>query len=200
MTPEEIIAKAVGMMPIAGKHVVENLDANGYEVVKKSENARLREALPEARTDLMIVAENALAAAKTDPRWEGVYDKLMARVRECDKALAGQPVQITAEERRFPIQPTKGNPAPLSVPWSVAEIAYSQYRAKWRGTQTLERLAERGGFSSREMDHFYPGWRDCSAEEMRERAARFVAALQYLSAPDRLAAAEGIRNLSAERE
>jgi len=56
----------------------------------EAEVLRLREALTEARTDLMICADNVRDAAKTDPRWEGVADKLMARVAECDKALKGE--------------------------------------------------------------------------------------------------------------
>ena len=50
--------------------------------------AELVEALEEARTDLMIAAGNARTAAKTDVRWEGVYDKLMARVAQADAVLA----------------------------------------------------------------------------------------------------------------
>ena len=55
----------------------------------EAEILRLREALGEARIDLMLCADNARDAAKTDPRWEGVAEKLMARVAECDKALNG---------------------------------------------------------------------------------------------------------------
>lgn len=50
--------------------------------------AEVREALAECRTDLMIAADNAIDAAKTDPRWEGVGAKLRTRVRQADAALA----------------------------------------------------------------------------------------------------------------
>lgn len=46
------------------------------------------EALKEARTDLMIAADNARHAAKTDARWDGVDEKLMARVRLIDAVIA----------------------------------------------------------------------------------------------------------------
>ncbi len=40
----------------------------------------------------------------------------------------------------------------FSIPWSVAEVAYRSYRDKWgRGNQSLERLAQRGGFGRDEL-------------------------------------------------
>jgi len=48
----------------------------------------LEAALRECRTDLMIAAGNADDAARTDPRWDGVGEKLRVRVREADAALA----------------------------------------------------------------------------------------------------------------
>lgn len=49
-------------------------------------------------------------------------------------------------ERRFPIQGVEtytGKPA--SIPWEMAEEIYKEYSAQFSG-QTLERMAERGGF------------------------------------------------------
>lgn len=40
---------------------------------------------------------------------------------------------------------------PLTVPWSVAEAAYAVYSARYGGSQSLERLAERGGFGRDEL-------------------------------------------------
>jgi hypothetical protein len=48
----------------------------------------LEAALRECRTDLMIAAGNADDAARTEPRWDGVGEKLRVRVREADAALA----------------------------------------------------------------------------------------------------------------
>ena len=45
-------------------------------------------AVKDARTDLMICADNVRYAAKTDPRWEGTAEVLMARCRQIDAALA----------------------------------------------------------------------------------------------------------------
>ena len=37
------------------------------------------------------------------------------------------------------------------VPHVVAEEAYKEYKARYGGSQTLERLGERGGFGSSEL-------------------------------------------------
>lgn len=78
-------------------------------------------------------------------------------------------------ERRFPIQGetrpvwATGGPErrqmmqnfmPLTIPWAVAEMAYQSYSA-WFGTeQSLERLAERGGFGREELLVLLAGDRD----------------------------------------
>ena len=66
-------------------------------------------------------------------------------------------------DRRFPIQgrwkPGGGDPYG-DVPWAVAELAYAAYSARYGRDQSLERLAERGGFGHEEMDQFAPGWRE----------------------------------------
>ena len=68
---------------------------------------------------------------------------------------------ISATKReRFPVSSVLGNPAPTSCSWEAAGIAYSQYSARFGKDQSLERLAERGGFSANEMDEYYPGWRE----------------------------------------
>jgi hypothetical protein len=73
--------------------------------------------------------------------------------------------------RMFQLQPAnRGYPraaAPLSVPWSVADKAYGVYASRYGRSQSLERLAERGGFAVEEMDELYPPWR----EEVSEIAA-----------------------------
>ena len=64
-------------------------------------------------------------------------------------------------ERIFPIQPFRGAaPHPTSIPWSIADKAHSVYRARHGSNQSLERIAERGGFGPTEMDDLLPGWRD----------------------------------------
>lgn len=70
-------------------------------------------------------------------------------------------VQAARGNRMFPIQSERGaQPHPTQIPWSVADRAYSVYRAKYGSEQSLERLAERGGFGPGEMDIFLPGWRE----------------------------------------
>lgn len=66
----------------------------------------------------------------------------------------------TLTERWFPLQSEReyAKPQRTSIPWSVAEIAYGAYAAKYGRSQSLERLAERGGFYPSEMDVLYPAW------------------------------------------
>jgi hypothetical protein len=76
----------------------------------------------------------------------------------------------------FPIQTERGaKPHPLKIPWSVAEKAYSVY-AVLHGSQSLQRLAERGGFGPSEMDTLHPTWRE-EASEIAQQAEQ-IAALQ----------------------
>lgn len=70
--------------------------------------------------------------------------------------MPDQPLLSMLDERMFPIQAEmdKDNrvrrPAGC-VPWGIAEAAYATY-SKWYGKdQSLERLAERGGFGWSEL-------------------------------------------------
>jgi hypothetical protein len=66
-----------------------------------------------------------------------------------------------SEARMFPIQSERGaRPHPLLIPWSIAELAYSVYSARYGRSQSLEDLARRGGFGPGEMDMFLPDWRE----------------------------------------
>ena len=73
--------------------------------------------------------------------------------------------------RRFPIQQetrTVGWGATVAiqrnksftVPWSVAEEAYKVYAARYGTQQSLDRLAERGGFGARELLWLLSGGKD----------------------------------------
>lgn len=79
------------------------------------------------------------------------------------------------DERMFPIQAAPrgyaGAAAPLSVPWSVAEKAYGVYASRYGRSQSLDRMAERGGFGVTEMDDLYPAWREEVSEITHLRAA-----------------------------
>lgn len=62
--------------------------------------------------------------------------------------------------KMFPIQMERdADPHPVRVPWNVAELAYSVYAGRYGTSQSLERLAQRGGFAPSEMDNFLPDWR-----------------------------------------
>lgn len=62
------------------------------------------------------------------------------------------------DTRPFPIQGGgsvrgKGELGPTVIPWWLAEVAYEYYHSRWPG-QSLERLAERGGFGREELIGF----------------------------------------------
>lgn len=81
--------------------------------------------------------------------------------------------QTLTTEQTFPIQCEPGSlPHPTRIPWSVADRAYSVYAARHGRSQSLERLAERGGFGPSEMDDYLPGWRDECSEIVALRAER----------------------------
>lgn len=83
---------------------------------------------------------------------------------KCPPALC-QCSHHTASERSaprtFPIQVERGaEPHPLTVPWAVAELAYSVYAQRFGTSQSLDYIAARGGFGATEMDRLLPGWRN----------------------------------------
>lgn len=87
----------------------------------------------------------------------------------CPDCQAEEP---EASEKRFPLLGNQVNIG--SIPWWVAEQAYMIYANKYGDQQSLERLAERGGFGIEEMDEFYPEWRtkcsiiDSQAAELKK--------------------------------
>lgn len=76
-----------------------------------------------------------------------------------------------SEHKMFPLQTSRHAPTgPRQIPWSVAEIAYGEYSRRYGTGQSLQRLAERGGFGWCEMDEFHPKWREEVSEIMALRA------------------------------
>ena len=63
-------------------------------------------------------------------------------------------------DKTFPVSRGGYASSKIQIPWKVAERAYAEYSRRFGTYQSLERLAERGGFSEFEMDVFYPGWRE----------------------------------------
>ena len=59
----------------------------------------------------------------------------------------------------FPLQPSAGALGPIKIPWEIAEEAYGAYCREVGNNQSLERIAQRGGFYWDEMDWLLPGWR-----------------------------------------
>lgn len=69
-------------------------------------------------------------------------------------------------DKTFPILSGGGR----HIPWIVAEKAYWEYAKRYGTGQSIERIAERGGFAESELDGLYPDWRTESdeVEKMRD--------------------------------
>jgi hypothetical protein len=53
-------------------------------------------------------------------------------------------------DKKFPIQASDGVRG-IKIPWELAEEAYEEYSKRYGTSQSLERLAERGGFGVEEI-------------------------------------------------
>lgn len=75
------------------------------------------------------------------------------------------------QQRYFPLlSEREAAPHPRRIPWGVADEAYAAYAARHGTGQSLERIAERGGFAPCEMDELLPGWRmKARVEELLRR-------------------------------
>ena len=112
------------------------------QAIAEAELKELKDATPMTRGEVMCRRE--IQSLK------GEISKLQAE----NEKLKQQPGPT---ERRFPLLSDKGNIG--SIPWWVAEQAYMVYADKYGDEQSLERLAERGGFGIEEMNEFYPEWK-----------------------------------------
>jgi len=72
-------------------------------------------------------------------------------------------IQEAMSTREFPMQ---GGP---SIPWSLAEQIYERYAAKQGRSQSLERLAERGGFGWAEVEYIWNGHKENTNNVLRKR-------------------------------
>ncbi|AMV25489.1 hypothetical protein VT84_13910 [Gemmata sp. SH-PL17] len=91
--------------------------------------------------------------------------------------------EVIKKERMFPLQTSRTAPAgPRQIPWSVAEVAYGEYTRLYGSSQSLERLAERGGFGWCEMDSLHPKWREEVNEinSLREQVAKLQRFKDYV--------------------
>lgn len=74
------------------------------------------------------------------------------------------------KKKMFPIMSRPGDEGhPTKIAWEIADYAYSHYKARYGTDQSLERLAERGGFSVKEMDMYYPNWRKDSSDRAKDK-------------------------------
>lgn len=91
-------------------------------------------------------------------------------------------MSVRIRYREFPLQVTRGLTGPVSIPWAVAEKAWAAYSARYGRDQSVERLAQRGGFSWGEMDELFPGWRDATDawKKLEAEHQRVLAALNII--------------------
>lgn len=89
------------------------------------------------------------------------------------------------------------------IPWALHVEAWDAYAKKYGTSQSAERLNERGGFGTRELDMFVPGWRDRLSERAQGyRQGAEDAAAWLLTCPPHLSLqeyAQGIRALTGEK-
>ncbi len=64
-----------------------------------------------------------------------------------------------SEVRMVPVKIDAACAIVAYIPWSVAEKAYEGYSRRNGTSQTCERLWERGGLYSSELDLFFPEWK-----------------------------------------
>lgn len=70
--------------------------------------------------------------------------------------------EAASSEKRAPVQGLTGG-----IPWSLHLEAYDVYRKKYGSQEALidlEGRGCRGGFGTRELDDFIPGWRERASE------------------------------------
>ncbi len=138
---------------------------------------------------MMDLSDAALQGRAARAHYEGGHGGCSACAVEIEsvaRALLEVRDAARAEQRLFPVQSgtSYGKPHPTQIPWSIADKAYSVYRARYSG-QSLERLAERGGFSAEEMDEFHPQWiAECFAiakarAEQREEQKDLISAAEH---------------------
>ena len=59
---------------------------------------------------------------------------------------------------------------PQGIPWSLHLEAYAAYCKKWSPQPALIEGWCRGGFGTKELDEFIPGWRERSSEIVQLRS------------------------------
>lgn len=94
--------------------------------------------------------------------------------------------QVHRETRQMKRFPVSDNATPrLMIPWSLAEEAYAAYSRRYGTDQSLERIAERGGFSYSEMDKFRRGWQNIVNAEREQLESALITAIERATVAER---------------
>jgi hypothetical protein len=119
---------------------------------------------------ICIERARPFVAAGCGKLYRALRDFLAAEVEGAEVEGAEVEGASTSARVRFGMFPimrdriTVPTPSPERIPWSVAEIAYTAYAARFGRYQSLERIAERGGFYVSEMNALCSDWREKSKE------------------------------------
>ncbi|KKN86514.1 hypothetical protein LCGC14_0266900 [marine sediment metagenome] len=76
----------------------------------------------------------------------------------CGEELNDMETFKLMECKPFPIQRCYDKDEFREIDWEIAEIAYKEYKAQYGNSQSLERLAERGGFGAQELVNLLYGY------------------------------------------
>ncbi|WP_374029799.1 hypothetical protein [Bdellovibrio bacteriovorus] len=110
------------------------------------------------RMEEFVSASTKVALDTCEAHGYPTYDeKLCILAEEIAEASyqAGMQDPDAGAEKKFPIQDSNGCRG--WIPWSVAEKAYQVYSFLFGTDQSIEKLAQRGGFSWLELGHLLGG-------------------------------------------
>jgi hypothetical protein len=116
-----------------------------------------------------------LLLATIDSRDERL-ETLRQTVTDRDEQIATLQRKLAAatqQQREFPVMLPRGSRR--MIPWAIGVEAWQEYAKKHGTSQSVERIAERGGFGEGEMDEFVPTWRE-RTDTIRTLESRLAAA------------------------
>ena len=125
----------------------------------------------------------SLFAAFRDPEVAHVVAKALHLRREqaadIERRLAEAREELKSRPMLRKMAPVQGFTP--GIPWDMHLRAYDAYRKKWGAQQALIEGGCRGGFGTKELDEFIPGWREELSERkhLQDRAAAAESKLRW---------------------